>query len=643
MVLALARPEVRDIFPRLWAARGRKEISLSGLNRKASERLVHQVLGKQIDAATVSRIVEQAAGNALYLEELVRAVAEGKGDELPKTVLAMLQVRLSRFSPGMRRALRFASVFGATFWSGGVLSLLGQDVRAEEIESWLGLLVDEEVIERRHPSRYPTEMEYAFRHALMRDAAYAMLTDADRALGHRLASRYLEGAGEHDPMILADHAREGGDLERAAPLYLRATEQAFACEEWEAVRRRAAHGIASGASGAVLSDLCALDACAVYYQSDAVLAHRLATDALALVPHASLNWCRLVGILLVIAPQFGHMDQFQQLVVFLEGAEPAPEARLAYIEAASMLIIMFSCIGQRAPAAALLARATKVGAGLLEREATARGYLGWARGTYALYMEPDPWQARTFAEQAVLAFTEVASLHNVAMNQFFLGLAQATLGDREASEETLRSTLDTAVRRQDFLVQTIVKSNWPCLLTQPDGHVDPGRAEDVRRLVDEVLATEGTVPSLLGHAHGYLARLLLSLGEVERAEAEARKAMDLMAQMPVLRPAHSATLIHILLHQGRLSEAQEVATEGLRVIEDLGGTGYTEIGFRLAAAISFHAAGDIDGRARVIREARDQVHARADRIPDASARERFLTQVPENARVLELARTWLGA
>jgi len=37
-----------------------------------------------------------AAGNALFLEELIRAAAEGKGGELPETVLAMLQARLSR-------------------------------------------------------------------------------------------------------------------------------------------------------------------------------------------------------------------------------------------------------------------------------------------------------------------------------------------------------------------------------------------------------------------------------------------------------------------------------------------------------------------------------------------------------------------
>ena len=44
----------------------------------------------------------------------------------------------------------------------------------------------------RPESRFDREPEYVFRHALVREAAYATLTDADRALGHRLAGAWLE-------------------------------------------------------------------------------------------------------------------------------------------------------------------------------------------------------------------------------------------------------------------------------------------------------------------------------------------------------------------------------------------------------------------------------------------------------------------
>src|SRR6476646_9316330 len=49
MVLALARPEVYDVFPRLWAERQNvQEIRLKDLGRRAGERLVRQVLGDSV-------------------------------------------------------------------------------------------------------------------------------------------------------------------------------------------------------------------------------------------------------------------------------------------------------------------------------------------------------------------------------------------------------------------------------------------------------------------------------------------------------------------------------------------------------------------------------------------------------------------
>src|SRR5262249_27194737 len=106
MVLALARPEVHELFPRLWAERGVQELRLDGLSRKASERLVREVLGEGVAATEVARVVERAAGNAFFLEELIRAVAHGKGDSVPETVLGIVEQRLTALDPEARRVLR---------------------------------------------------------------------------------------------------------------------------------------------------------------------------------------------------------------------------------------------------------------------------------------------------------------------------------------------------------------------------------------------------------------------------------------------------------------------------------------------------------------------------------------------------------
>ncbi|HTL36352.1 MAG TPA: protein kinase, partial [Kofleriaceae bacterium] len=83
-VLALARPEVRDAFPKLWAGRMLSEVALSELSKKAAEKLVRDVLGATAPVDTVARVVERASGNAFYLEELIRAVAAGE-TKLPDT------------------------------------------------------------------------------------------------------------------------------------------------------------------------------------------------------------------------------------------------------------------------------------------------------------------------------------------------------------------------------------------------------------------------------------------------------------------------------------------------------------------------------------------------------------------------------
>jgi len=75
-VLGLGRPEVHEAFPKLWHGHKVQEIVLRGLSRKACERLIREVLGKDVPAAARDRIIDQSAGNALFLEELIRSIAE---------------------------------------------------------------------------------------------------------------------------------------------------------------------------------------------------------------------------------------------------------------------------------------------------------------------------------------------------------------------------------------------------------------------------------------------------------------------------------------------------------------------------------------------------------------------------------------
>ncbi|HEY4117106.1 MAG TPA: AAA family ATPase, partial [Byssovorax sp.] len=172
-MVALGRPAVRDAFPQLFAGVRVDELRLGPLTKRASEELARAVLGARARREIVERVVERAGGNALYLEELLRAVAEGRGDALPDTVLAMIESRLERLEPDARHVLRAASVFGPSFWAGGVEALVGRRLDRAAVARRLADLSAIDLVAVRDASRFPGEVEYTFRHALVRDAAYA--------------------------------------------------------------------------------------------------------------------------------------------------------------------------------------------------------------------------------------------------------------------------------------------------------------------------------------------------------------------------------------------------------------------------------------------------------------------------------------
>ena len=111
MVLAIGRPEIHKTFPSLWEASVPQEIRLSGLTKSSAKRLARAVLGDSLDDETLTSLVTRSEGNAFFIEELVRRVAEG-AETLPETLLAMVQSRLAALDAEDRLILRAASVLG---------------------------------------------------------------------------------------------------------------------------------------------------------------------------------------------------------------------------------------------------------------------------------------------------------------------------------------------------------------------------------------------------------------------------------------------------------------------------------------------------------------------------------------------------
>src|SRR5262249_39294039 len=68
LVLALARADIDERFPSLFAQRNATRARLEGLDAASAETIAREVLGAAATPETVARVIERAGGNALFLE-----------------------------------------------------------------------------------------------------------------------------------------------------------------------------------------------------------------------------------------------------------------------------------------------------------------------------------------------------------------------------------------------------------------------------------------------------------------------------------------------------------------------------------------------------------------------------------------------
>jgi hypothetical protein len=139
-----------------------------------------------------------------------------------------------------------------------------------------------------------------------------------------------------------------------------------------------------------------------------------------------------------------------------------------------------------------------------------------------------------------------------------------------------------------------------------------------------------------GVARTYLAKIALLSGDPQAAEREARAAAAALQVAPPLRAAAVAVVAQALLALDRPEQALPAAAEAFAELEALGTLEEGESLVRLAYAESLAAAGDGAAAALALSRAHASLLGRAAKISDPGRRERFLTGVPENARILSL-------
>jgi DNA-binding SARP family transcriptional activator len=295
VLVCIARPELLEQRP-AWAAGTERAVSieLTPLGEGAAAAVLDAQAGDQrIPPALRSRLLETAAGNPLYLEQLAVSLGEQTGSEirpvLPPTIEALLAARLQRLGPGASSVLARAAIVGKDFGVQAVRELLPPPARGP-LGRNLQTLIAKGLVQRGPPDRRPVE-RYSFHHILIQQAAYRAIPKSLRAELHERFADWVEYVVS-DPVpqraeILGYH------LEQAVRYR---SELGHADTEPDSLSRRAAINLETAGRGA-------------HDRGDALAAVNLLDRAAALLPEEDPALARLYTSLGAALTEAGRLEK----------------------------------------------------------------------------------------------------------------------------------------------------------------------------------------------------------------------------------------------------------------------------------------------------------------------------------------------
>jgi len=240
LLLVNYRPE----YENRWTGKSYfSQLRIGPLAAAGTDELLDTLLGSDAGLLPIKkRLIEATQGNPLFLEECVRSLIENgvldrasghvrlvgslPADFVPGTIWALLAARIYRLRPELKELLQCAAV-------------LGNDIKEALLQSVSGIaqpdlrraIHDLQVAEFLYEKAPIPETEYAFKHSMTREVAYASLLRERRIILHARAARSLEtlAAGRLDEHVerLADHAERGAIWDKALEYLQRSGLKAF--------------------------------------------------------------------------------------------------------------------------------------------------------------------------------------------------------------------------------------------------------------------------------------------------------------------------------------------------------------------------------------------------------------------------------
>jgi class 3 adenylate cyclase/tetratricopeptide (TPR) repeat protein len=578
LVLATARPELLERRPG-WGAGG-TTIRLGPLGDGDTTGLLatllrHHGLPTEVDPALLGRV----GGNPLFAEEYVRMLRDrgipdgGAAVPLPTGVQAIVAARLDALGAADKAVLHDAAVLGQVGWLGALAAIGGRDL--PDLAACLERLEAREFLQRAPASRVAGEVEYGFRHTVVRDVAYGQVPRAERAGRHRRAAAWIEGLApdraEGRAELLAYHYRAALSFARAAgtePPGLAARtlaalgeagDRAAALGGWETAARFLAGALELSPAddpgrGQLLLRLGRARCRGEMAGQEELTAAREALLA-AGDPVAAAEAEMLLGELAFLQGRGGDREAANARAMALVAEAPPSPTKAAVLRGAMMHLVVASRHAEGlAVGREVLAMARTLG--LPELEADALGAIGTAR------VEAGDPGGLGDLEAAIARFQELGTPGGTLWH-LNLAWAAAALGDLPRCFAALAAATRQAERfgsrrwRRSIELQRVAERFWT------------GRWAEAVTVVDGLLAG-GERHYLEWECRLWRGRIRLAGGRLEEAlaDAEAAHGLAVQARDPQDLQPTRALLARALLAAGRHGQAAEVAE---RLLAGLGG------------------------------------------------------------------------
>jgi predicted ATPase/DNA-binding SARP family transcriptional activator len=633
VLVCVARPELLEQRP-AWAAGIERALSieLTPLADSSAAALLNSLTGDQgIPSSTRTLLLETAAGNPLYLEQLAVSLSEQAGSEiwpvLPPTIQALLGARLQRLGPGASSVLARAAVVGKDFGVQAVRELLPPEARGP-LSRNLQTLVAKRLVHHDPSDRRPRE-EYSFRHILIQEAAYRAIPKSLRAELHHRFADWLEYVlwepATARPEILGYH------LERSVR-YLSELRPAEA-QSSPLPRRAASHLDAAGRAahdrGDVLAAVNLFDrAAALLPRDDPALARLYTSLGTALTEAGQLEkamatldyaqriasaaddqgqrahaWAQALLTYLKLAPNKA-AGEIARALPELHAEFARSEDELGLCQTLQLQAAMHWNHARSAAAEAAWQRAAEYARRANDRIQLTE-ILGWLASAALWGPTPASQGIRRCADyldeignhpsgQAAILL-DMAGLQAM---QDEVALARATLSRAKSLLDTLGPTMTTAVTQPAAVVAMLsgdpetaemylrleyqslsqmgdkgILATTAALLARAIAAQGEKRYTQATKLIamsQELAADEDISAQII--CQGLSARILADRGRHTKAAELAFSAVALAAQTDQLNPHADALLdlAHVLAASGRASEARAAATQALDLYQRKG-------------------------------------------------------------------------